>query len=578
MRRTLTISFILFCIWGYGQDEENWRTIPSVTDWIEEINNWPDSTYNQWYLKIRLDPVKDKDIVNFNPNTIGFSKTYDNPNDSIPLVEINKEVILGYVEFFGESNNLYNAFHLKNLHFRKGFSMLFLKNNRIGFDRCVFGGATYMRLMETRFLYALEDCHFKDVLYINNPTKSTRFTLQNNRFDKFAMLSSDEQPISLRLVDNEMGHAFSLGEGTVFKEVNITGNNLTGGLDFRNIAVSNAIRISDNSMVAVDLNGAVFPNGNGYMPFEQFSHKLTVGIQNAYLDAKDTGDLPIFYTGSTPEEILDKENFDALIASYAKLLDVYKSRSEMDSYNACYIQMKDKLTDRTKLLHLQDPSFNRYFDWQINRFTKVFSDYGTRPAKAILIFFQVVLAFSIFYFFFPSTWNTTNNRKLMKRLSYLGSYFTSNEGLSDLFEKQTKDEYKDYEEFHQFISSSEKQLPVYFQWLSKPLYRASVSRFNLSKRVLLKTDILNGKWAELPPRKKTTTSILVGLYLFFYLIYVLLVRCLNAITLSLNAFSTLGFGEIPTRGLARYVTIIQGFVGWFLLSIFLVSLIGQILN
>jgi hypothetical protein len=48
--------------------------------------------------------------------------------------------------------------------------------------------------------------------------------------------------------------------------------------------------------------------------------------------------------------------------------------------------------------------------------------------------------------------------------------------------------------------------------------------------------------------------------------------------LSLNTFSTLGFGEIPTKGLARYVAIIQGFIGWFLLSVFLVSLISQVLN
>ena len=166
----------------------------------------------------------------------------------------------------------------------------------------------------------------------------------------------------------------------------------------------------------------------------------------------------------------------------------------------------------------------------------------------------------------------------MKRLSYLGSYFKSKEGLSDLFEKETKDGYKDYDEFREFMSSSKKELPIYFQWLSQPLYYASVSRFNLSKTVLAKTDILNGRWAELPKGKKALTSFLIGLYLLLYLIYVFVVRCLNAITLSLNAFSTLGFGEIPTRGIARYVTIIQGFVGWFLLSIFLVSLIGQILN
>ncbi len=56
----------------------------------------------------------------------------------------------------------------------------------------------------------------------------------------------------------------------------------------------------------------------------------------------------------------------------------------------------------------------------------------------------------------------------------------------------------------------------------------------------------------------------------------LIISFLNAITLSLNSFITLGFGNIPTRGLARYVCIIQGFMGWFLLSIFTVALINQI--
>jgi hypothetical protein len=50
---------------------------------------------------------------------------------------------------------------------------------------------------------------------------------------------------------------------------------------------------------------------------------------------------------------------------------------------------------------------------------------------------------------------------------------------------------------------------------------------------------------------------------------------INALTLSLNSFTTLGFGNIPTHGVARYVCVLQGFIGWFLLSIFTVALINQ---
>ncbi len=65
---------------------------------------------------------------------------------------------------------------------------------------------------------------------------------------------------------------------------------------------------------------------------------------------------------------------------------------------------------------------------------------------------------------------------------------------------------------------------------------------------------------------------------FFILMGGFFVSLLNALTLSLNSFVTLGFGNIPTHGLARYVTILEGFIGWFLLSIFTVALINQVLG
>ena len=64
---------------------------------------------------------------------------------------------------------------------------------------------------------------------------------------------------------------------------------------------------------------------------------------------------------------------------------------------------------------------------------------------------------------------------------------------------------------------------------------------------------------------------------FFSLLKGFFYSFFNAITLSVNSFVTLGFGTIPTHGLAKYICIFQGFLGWFLLSIFIVALINQIL-
>ena len=74
----------------------------------------------------------------------------------------------------------------------------------------------------------------------------------------------------------------------------------------------------------------------------------------------------------------------------------------------------------------------------------------------------------------------------------------------------------------------------------------------------------------------------IGTLTFFlvlsYIIYLVFIRALNSIVLSINAFSTLGFGVIPVRGFTKYVAILQGFIGWFLLSVFLVSLLNQMMT
>ncbi len=57
--------------------------------------------------------------------------------------------------------------------------------------------------------------------------------------------------------------------------------------------------------------------------------------------------------------------------------------------------------------------------------------------------------------------------------------------------------------------------------------------------------------------------------LFFYGAYLILLQ-------GLDSFMILGLGMIPVSGVARYLTILDGFIGCFLLSIFSISLIDQI--
>ena len=86
------------------------------------------------------------------------------------------------------------------------------------------------------------------------------------------------------------------------------------------------------------------------------------------------------------------------------------------------------------------------------------------------------------------------------------------------------------------------------------------------------------KWQDLESKEHYFIGTLTFFLVLLYIIYLVFIRALNSLVLSINAFSTLGFGQIPVRGFTKYVAIIEGFIGWFLLSVFIVSLLNQMMS
>ena len=201
-----------------------------------------------------------------------------------------------------------------------------------------------------------------------------------------------------------------------------------------------------------------------------------------------------FYKGESKEELDSEKDFQNLISTYYRLYKVFKANGQIKDANQTYIEMKE--LESRELAHIYDQSggLENFLIWRLNTLLMVYTEYGTNPARAIRISILVILAFSIFYFFYPSEWDTKSKKQLIS-------------------------------DYKVFIEKND-------QGYLKSLFR-----------------LIIGFGASL----------------------------INAMTLSLNAFVTLGFGTIPTSGLARYVCILQGFLGWFLLSIFTASLINQIL-
>jgi hypothetical protein len=200
------------------------------------------------------------------------------------------------------------------------------------------------------------------------------------------------------------------------------------------------------------------------------------------------------FRGLTEEEFEDEILYQRLISSYYRLYKVFRENGQIADANQTYVEMKDVQLRLFKYKNAQYGGLENFIQWRLNQLLKAYTDYGTNPSQAIKISIFVVMLFSIFYFFFPSEWDTKSKGQLIL----------------------------DYKVF------AEKNEQGYF----KPFLKLSVGFF---------------------------------------------ISLINATTLSLNSFVTLGFGTIPTSGLARYVCILQGFIGWFLLSIFTASLINQVM-
>lgn len=258
--------------------------------------------------------------------------------------------------------------------------------------------------------------------------------------------------------------------------------------------------------------------------------------------------------------------------------DFYKSQYDTDFSNETYVSLKDIETQRYHYLNIKAPSFKSYFAWKINQFLKIFSAYGTEPSRSVVMSIYVIFIFAFVYLFFPNSWDTMNRNRLMKRIRFYTRYFRNKESMKKIYEEEKKEDIMTFMEFKEYMHKSQKETPSYFLILAKPIYYFSSTNYKIISKLFDKTDILKGKWIDLPKRKKVFASVFMGLWILFLLCFDVIIKFINALTLSLNTFTTLGFGEIPTKGLPRYLSIIEGFIGWFMLTIFSVSLISQLLN
>ena len=347
-----------------------------------------------------------------------------------------------------------------------------VRNCELDLPESVYTDYYEFQLLDTSYTFGKEYLyrHFVDI-------KATAISVTDSKFDS----------------PNEYQNILFYGDGTDF---HINNSIFNMPVEIQS-AVSNNFRIENSEFNDyVILDRAVFPEFNTYFPIRQV--KKGFGLFVDVPKEANEDDWECFrcalYTNDVGYSVEQSRNFELLLFQYQYLYNNYRLRGELESANTAYVEIKDMVLQKLKYQYETEGGFAHYFRYILARILKVYTNHGTDPGLAMLISLYLILAFAVFYFFFPSEWDKKSKKKLL-------------------------------EDYRLFIQKNDHG---YFR-----------------------------------PFMSMTGGFLLSL--------------INALTLSLNSFVTLGFGTIPTKGLARYVCIIQGFIGWFLLSIFTVALINQVL-
>lgn len=590
-------SIILFSNYSFSQDLKYKEY--SFTQLFKMIEAEKDSIFKLSNAKIVFDPKTDSLFLDkghslLDPklartDSIHINKLLEFTNIDFPGVEPRVNAFLGLIQFhkrvnFRNSTNLI----LKECTFHQGLRIINNEEKLINDNRIIIVQSDILGRLH---LYCESEKNYIWLMlfdnYIRNNTSNIwqsgkgNLIIRSNEFNsKEASISNYSQDITPETVNYEiMNNKFEISE-----VLSLTIN--TKNLEYLKVANNNF-----NAPIFLEIDD--LSSNSSWIVWEQFENKIIDNeIYSYWLGGDESSDFD--HKGFEPDQewyskrniehyfntvmVQDRDVYNAEQTIRGKFYNYYTKRHEMESANAVYREIKNLETKRFAFLYEEMPSFDTFFTWKINQFLKVFSAYGTKPSKAVTFSLYVILLFAFIYLLFPNSWDAHGRKRIMNRYAFFFTYMNKKAGIHEVYLDNQKEDLLEFDEFKTLVEKQGKTVPKFFTATALPLYKWAISGTKFSASVLKRVDIMKGTWSDLPQSKRIWKSILLIGAFTVAVCYDVLIKMLNALMLSINTFTTLGFGEIPIKGLPRYLAIIQGFIGWFMLTIFSVSLISQLLN
>jgi hypothetical protein len=579
-------------------------------------SNYTEFSYTEFFqlIEVEKDTIfrLDDALIRYNEKTDArykakFGDTLYNKSERII---VNKHVELNNVQFlsrlYNGTDGSYSEGTLRDIHFKK--DVVLKEVISIIIFNCLFSG---------NYDHDLLECENEDVRL----SRSSRFFIMYSTFTDFGLFKNCFQSVSNQgnvIISNntftskKRNTTFNLtlrnSFSGQFRENSIRSNGVVSlnfgkigsSYDFLNNSIfsghiilslndiSAGINLKDNQFSSKIICNIDALKSQDEVEWSQFKDRLVSSSSFFDYAQNSTANL-LWRLDSTRRQQLTKSYLDSVRyydnSSFANEIGLkglfynhYRNKYNTETANEVYFELKDFETKRLKILYQQNPSFRTYFKWKVNQFLRLFSNYGTEPSKAIVFSLYVIIFFAIIYLFFPNSWDSHGKKRIMNRFRFFTKYMKRDAGIHEVYLEEKKEDLLEYEDFKNYMEASGKSIPRFFLATAVPLYKWAISGTKLSSAFLKRVDIMQGKWKDVPENKRWWKGMLLIGAFTIAILYDLIIKMLNALMLSINTFTTLGFGEIPIKGLPRYLAIIQGFIGWFMLTIFSVSLISQLLN
>lgn len=317
-----------------------------------------------------------------------------------------------------------------------------------------------------------------------------------------------------------------------------------------------------------------FPEKNTNIPW------YNLGGEKLAIFKKGSSELLFPYQAKTYNQLSITLDYNDLLSSYTKFNALYHDRGDITSANASYVEIKTIETRRQAYVQEVNPSRNNWINYRLNVFLSDFSDYATNPGKSIEYSLWVLFIFTILYMISFSGWDKMNYAYYLEQITLFSRYIKNDDPVDRVYPRKENPHENAMDVLKGNYLKAGKKVPRLLRFFGNGLLFIGKFRFEIMPNLIRLFNFQPNEWRSLSYTGKLKSGFLIFMISFTFLLYIIIVKFFNSLILSLNSFVVIGFGALPEGedGLAMYLSIIEGIIGWFLLTIFTITLLSQVLQ